>query len=193
MPHNQRDIAYLVKNLSESDTILKLLMNFEKVLDVAGVFAYRNWDVGELVDGPHIDRYWFKTTWMYPLKMMPDPKGGLRLIDMDCKVTFCKDTFLQPIRVFGPEDRMPDQELNKRAQVKKIPVWLVTIDMPRRHVDDSNLAVFDVSGEEIDVSDIQQQLDDTPAEMGEVKPPKVDAEDTPETFGDNDDGEMPWA
>ena len=52
---------------------------------------------------------------------------------------------------------------------------------------------IDVSGEEIDVTDIQQALDKTPAEMGEIKPEKVDAEDTPETFGDNDDGEMPWA
>lgn len=156
MSIQQRDILFLIKNLSTKDTALEMLMEFEKTMDHAGVFAYRNWDLGELVEGPDVDRYWFTTTWMYPRQLMPDPEAGLRLLKYDCRVSYREDVFIEPVRVLDPlTDLDPRAERPRSAKKRKIPVWLVTIHMPRRFVDDSYEGVFELSGEEIDITDIQ--------------------------------------
>ena len=144
-----------------------MLMEFEKTMDNAGVFAYKNWEYGELVDGPYVDRYWFTTTWMYPQKLMPDPDGGLRLLKYDCKVQFGKDVYHEVQRVLSPADTVQDADEPRKAKEKKVPVWLVTISMPRRFVDDSHEGVFEISGEEVDVEDIHAAYEDeTQEDMG---------------------------
>lgn len=174
MPYNNKDIIYLIKNLAEQETALDMLLEFEKTMDQAGMFAYKNWELGELVDGPHVDRYWITTTWMYPKKLMPDPQAGLRLLKYDCKVQFVEDHYIEIERVLGPENLQPDVDQNKKAKSKKLPVWLVTISMPRRFVDDSYEGVFQISGEEIDISDIQAAWDD---EVSEATGEDEDTED----------------
>src|SRR5690606_1880624 len=110
---------------------------FEKTLDNCNLYAYENWMNGELVEGPDINRYWFTTTWMYPYKMMPDPDGGLRLIKYGCKVSYKKDYFLQPTKVLNTTDIDTTKGQRKAAKIDKHPVWLITIDMPRRFVDEA--------------------------------------------------------
>ena len=99
MPKKTNDIMALLKRVSGQTSSLDMLMEFEKTLDDANLYAYQNWMSGELVEGPVINRYWFITTWMYPYKMMPDPEGSLRLIKYGCKVSYVKDTLLEPTRV----------------------------------------------------------------------------------------------
>lgn len=155
MSISQRDILFMIKNLSTMDTALEMLMEFEKTLDQAGVFAYQNWEAGELVKGPEVDRYWFTTEWMWPRKLMPDPDAGLRLLKYDCRVSFREEEFIEPVRVLNPEtDIDTNAERPRTAKKRRVPVWVVTISMPRRFVDDSHEGVFEISGEEIDVDDI---------------------------------------
>lgn len=185
MSIHQRDILFLIKNLSGMQIGLEMLIEFERTMDMAGVFAYQNWELGELVDGPHLDRYWFTTTWMWPRKLMPDPDAGLRLLKYDCRVGYREDVFLEPVRVLDPS-----RDIDHRAQrphtarMRRIPVWLVTISMPRRFVDDSYEGVFEISGEEIDIEDIQQAW-----EGEEFDPPAPDSQTQPEApdAGDNDE------
>lgn len=179
MPYNNKDIVYLIKNLSEQETAVEMLLEFEKTMDQAGVFAYRNWELGELVNGPVVDRYWITTTWMYPRNLMPDPDAGLRLLKYDCKVKYTEDHYYEISRVLGPEDLEPDVDQNKRAKSKKVPVWLVTISMPRRFVDDSYEGVFEISGEEIDVADLHAAWDqEAVEEINDVEEePQQDQED----------------
>lgn len=119
-------------NISKGDGLLEMLMEFERTMDNAEIFAYRNWILGELVEGPVVSRYWFKTVWMYPYAMMPDPDAGLRLTKLGARVNFRKGVFKKPVKVHGPED-WKDPE-TKRAKIAKHEVWLVTIEMPIKYI-----------------------------------------------------------
>ena len=126
MAKNTNEIMALIKRISGQETSLNMLMEFERTLDNTNLYAYKNWMNGELVEGPVIDRYWFTTTWMYPYKMMPDPKGSLRLLKYGCKVSFTEDTLKEPSRVLGRDDLQSGiDDAQKKATIIKKKVWLV--------------------------------------------------------------------
>ena len=55
------DIYDLVKNVEgiyESNTAFAVLKDFERVLDELDVYVYDNWEDGELLAGPEIERHW---------------------------------------------------------------------------------------------------------------------------------------
>ena len=64
MPKKVNDVLALIRRISGKDMTRDMLLEFEKVLDHVSLYAYKNWISGELVEGPDIDRYWFKTTWL---------------------------------------------------------------------------------------------------------------------------------
>ena len=125
-------IKHTLASISKGENVLDTLMEFERTLDNAEVFAYKNWIVGELVEGPTVGRYFYRTVWMFPHSMMPDPDGGLRLIKLGASVSFKKGTFKKPVKVHGPQD-WADTE-SKRAKLGEYPVWLVTIEMPIKYI-----------------------------------------------------------
>ena len=175
MPKKVNEIMALLKRVSGQETSLQLLMEFEKTIDNANLYAYAHWLDGELVDGPVIDRYWFTTTWMYPKNRMPDPDGSLRLIKYGCKVYFGEDTYLDPTKVKGPEDIADAQ--SKKAKIKKHPVWLVTIKMPRRFVDEAQEAMLHLEDDEIDMDDIKAAGDENLDFEDAAKEQEVSAEE----------------
>lgn len=179
------DVFSTLKRVNEDRSSLVMLLEFEKTLDNASLYAYRNWMNGELVEGPEMNRYWFTTTWMYPRKMMPDPQGGLRLVKYGCKVYYKKDTLFQPTRVFGPEDIVDDETQRKKAKLEELPVWLVTIEMPRKFVDEAQEGTLQIGDIEVDVEDIQAAYDENLEDAG-TREVDVGAEaDTREAeFGD---------
>jgi len=118
--------------ISRGDSILDTLLEFERTLDNAEIFAYKNWILGELVEGPEIGRYFYKTVWMFPYAMMPDPNGGLRLTKLGAKVNFKKGIFKRPVKVKGPEDWVDPQ--TKRAKIQESEIWLVTIELPIKYI-----------------------------------------------------------
>ena len=120
----------------KNTSLLDILIEFEKSMDEMGVYTYKNWMEGEVVEGPKVGRYWVDITLMYPREMMPDPAGGQRLIGYDCKVYYKKDYYLAPRRVKTPGDFKPG---TKKPQVDEVPVWLVTIKMPKRLLDNFDL------------------------------------------------------
>lgn len=160
MPKTINDTIATLKRVDENITVLDMLLEFEKTLDNASLYAYLNWMDGELVEGPDINRYWFTTTWMYPKSKMPDPRGGMRLIKYGCKVTYAESTYKEVQRVLGPEDVAPGKEQRKQAKVKEIPVWLITIKMPRKFVDESQEGILRVGEEDLDVEDVTAAWDE---------------------------------
>lgn len=153
--------------ISKGDDILDTLLEFERTLDNAELFAYKNWILGELVEGPEIKRYWYKTVWMYPYAMMPDPNGGLRLTKLGAKVNFRKGVFKKPIKVTGPQDwRDPE---SKRAKMGEHDVWLVTIELPIKYINRGLEQIDNI---------IQQDIDATNAELADAyqdeAPPEMD-------------------
>ena len=59
-------IVDTVKGIFTSESSLRTLLDFERVLDDADLYAYKNWLIGELVDGPRIKRYTVTCTFLYP-------------------------------------------------------------------------------------------------------------------------------
>ena len=72
----------------KNTSLLDVLIEFEKSMDEMGIYTYKNWMEGEVVDGPKVGRYWVDITLMYPREQMPDPAGGQRLMGYDCKVYY---------------------------------------------------------------------------------------------------------
>jgi len=178
MAKNTNEILALIKRVSGQETSLNMLMEFERTLDSTNLYAYQNWMNGELVEGPVIDRYWFTTTWMYPHKMMPDPKGSLRLLQYGCKVYYKQDTLKVPSRVLGREDLKQGIEDNqKKAKILRKPVWLVTIEMPRKFVDEAQDAMLEFEDGAIDIDDINQAYDEELGDAESTKEQDVNAED----------------
>lgn len=178
MAKNTNEILALIKRVSGQETSLNMLMEFERTLDATNLYAYRNWMNGELVEGPVIDRYWFTTTWMYPYKMMPDPRGGLRLLKYGCKISYREETLKEPSRVLGRGDLMQGVEDNqKKAKILNKPVWLVTIEMPRKFVDEAQDAMLEFEDGEIDIEDINQAYDEDLSSEETTKEQDVSAAD----------------
>jgi hypothetical protein len=181
MPKTINDTIATLKRVDENITVLDMLLEFEKTLDNASLYAYLNWMDGELVEGPHINRYWFTTTWMYPKEKMPDPRGGMRLIKYGCKITYAESTYKEVQRVLKPEDVVVGaQDRPKKAKVKEIPVWLITIKMPRKFVDESQEGILRVGETDLDVEDVTAAWDEELEHAG-TEETEVDAgEDTRE-------------
>ena len=99
-----KDAIENTKMITMTDSAVNTLMDFERVIDELNVYAFANWKSGELVDGPKYERYFVSCTFMWPYKKMPDPRGGERLLDYDCTVTYRKDVLEYPIKVKSPDD-----------------------------------------------------------------------------------------
>lgn len=129
-----------LKKISDTNDLLDMLIEFERVLDSVDLYAFKNWSKGEILEGPHLDRHHITLTLMYPHKEMPDPSGAKRLIAKECLVDFSKDTLNTPrkVKTFDDVDMeaRPDGTQKFKAKTDSSPVWLVKIAMPRRYVDE---------------------------------------------------------
>jgi len=165
-------IKQTLVGISKGEKILDTLLEFERTLDNAEIFAYRNWILGELVEGPDIGRYWYKTVWMYPYAMMPDPDAGLRLTKLGAKVNYRKGVFKRPVKVEGPEDWVDPE--TKRAKMVDNDIWLITIELPIKYINRGLQDLDDIIQK--DIEDTNQELasayaeEEQPAE--EMPPPE---------------------
>lgn len=136
-----------VKKISETNTLLDMLLEFEKVLEDIDIYAYKNWDLGEILEGPNLDRHYVTVKLMYKQKDMPDPAGAKRLLARDCFVKYNKDSLIYPVKVKSFDDVVsevsPDGVPRHRAKTKTEPVWVVEIKMPRRYVDEFSTEVVE--------------------------------------------------
>jgi hypothetical protein len=79
-----------IKGIHTSDGSMNTLLDFERVLDESDLYAYRNWELGELVQGPNVKRYTVSCIFMWPYNLMPNPKGARRLVAIGCKLNLLK-------------------------------------------------------------------------------------------------------
>ena len=70
---------------------------------------------------------------MWDLDKMPDPAGGKRLLDYDCKVTYQKDKIVKPRKIRKPDDIRPG---TKKGKLDTHPIWIVEIMMPKKLIMD---------------------------------------------------------
>ena len=152
-----------IKIISENNSLLDMLLEFEKTLDSLDLYAFKNWQKGEILEGPSLKRHYVNVKLIYPYEGMPDPEGAKRLMARDCLVKFNKDTLITPLKVKTFDDveidTRPNGQTRYKAKTKSEPVWVVSIDMPRRYVDEFSKDVVEIdSNKFVDMEDVK--LDD---------------------------------
>ena len=103
------------------------MKNYERVLEELDIYVYENWEEGELLEGPKVNRYWVSCKFMWDLNEMPDPKAAKILSEYGCQVQFKKDNILVPRKIKTPDDYRPG---TKKGKIDVHPIWLVEISMP---------------------------------------------------------------
>lgn len=163
-------IVDTIKNVYMSDGSMSTLLDYERVLDEADVYAFKNWKHGELVQGPDVGRYSCKCIFMWPYKLMPDPRAALRLINIGCRVTYGKGEVEVPVEVKDYDDFNPGTRYPKMHKRK---VWFVEVVVPVDLMDDIKEGTIDLADQTIDLSEIDdaynEDLDDieqTEAQQG---------------------------
>ena len=130
------DIKDIIKNIEQiygSNNSLNMLKDFERVIDELDIYVFDNWIDGELVSGPHESRYFVECTFMWPKEKMPEPKGGLRLLDYGCKVKIGESTIAKIRKIKKPDDIRPG---TKKGKIDREPIWLISIAMPKKLMHD---------------------------------------------------------
>lgn len=150
-------IVDTVKGIMTSDGTMSVLLDFERVLDDADIYAFKNWINGELVDGPDIGRYSVKCTFMWPYKLMPDPSAAKRLLTLGCRVKFAKTNIKVPMEVTNYDDFVQGTMFPKMVSRK---VWLVNIEIPLELMDSIKEGSIDLEDQTIDLQDIDDAYDE---------------------------------
>lgn len=150
-------IISTIKGVMTSDGSMSTILDFERVLDEADVYAFQNWLKGELVKGPQVRRYSVKCVFMWPYKLMPDPTAAKRLVSIGCNVRFAKSKIKVPIEVKDYDDFVPGTRYPKMVEKK---VWFVEIEIPKDLMNELKEGSIDLADQTIDLEDIDQAYED---------------------------------
>lgn len=150
-------IVDTIKGIYTSDGSMNTLLDFERVLDDADVYAFRNWDLGELVQGPVVKRYTVQCTFMWPYKLMPDPRAIKRLITLGCDVQYAKSEIKVPVEIENYDDYIPGTKYPKATKRK---IWFVSITIPKHLMDEIKEGSIDLAEQTIDLEDIENAYDE---------------------------------
>jgi len=146
-------VSQNIKDIYLSEGTLMTLLDFERVLDSMDLYAFKNWDIGELVQGPTVGKYHVSCIFLWPENLMPDPRGGRRLLPFDCRVKYKKTDMKIPIKIDDPSDYRPGTKIARIIEKK---IWLVEITMPKTLMSDIRTGSVDLEEQELDL----QELDD---------------------------------
>jgi hypothetical protein len=153
-------VAENIRSIYMSEGSLSTLLDFERVLDELDLYAFKNWQIGELAAGPEISKYRVSAIFMWPEDLMPDPRGGRRLLPFDCEVKYKKTTMKIPIKITDPSDYRPG---TKKARITEKKIWLVEITMPKSLMSDIRTGSIELEDQDIDLGDLdsayEQDLD----------------------------------
>ena len=153
-------VAKNIQDIYLSEGSLLTLLDFERVLDELDLYAFKNWQLGELVSGPKIGKYTVTCIFMWPEKLMPDPRGARRLLPFDCKIKFKKTNMQVPMKIQTPDDYRPG---TKKARLIEKKIWLVEITMPKSLMGDIRTGSVELEDQDIDLQDLddayEQDLD----------------------------------
>lgn len=149
-------IASNIQHIYTSDGSLLTLLDFERVLDSLDVYAFKNWEAGELIQGPTLSKYKVTCIFMWPEYMMPDPRGGRRLLPFDCGVRYKRANMKIPIKIEDPSDY---RNGTKKARIIEKPVWLVEIAMPKSLMSDIRTGSIELEDQDVDLDDLDAAYD----------------------------------
>ena len=156
MANSLKDVIENTKAIYMTDSSLNTLLDFERIIDELDIYTFDHWKAGELVAGPKYEKYFVTCTFMWPYKHKPDTRGARRLADYGCVVKYKKDVLEYPVKVKKPSDFAASTKMPKMG---KIPVWLVTVTVPKKLMQDINQGSLELESETINAEDLDQSLD----------------------------------
>ena len=165
------DVIKNLQNIYDSEKSFQVLKDYERVIDDLGVYVYENWEDGELIEGPNIERHWVTCKFMWPIESMPDKMGAKRLSDYNCKIRYKKSYIMKPRQIKKPGDIRPG---TKKGKLDKVPIWVVELRMPKS-------LIVDIYG-----GSVEEELE---KEQAQPKPVEDDTDVGAEI--DNIGGELP--
>ena len=165
MPITAQDLNDHLRKVSEGESLLDMLLEFEGILDEVDLYAYKNWIKGEILEGPDVGRHWVTAKFMYMSEEMPDPAGAERLLSRGMKVKFCREELKYPKKIKNWDDIDQSRSFNAmgggyggvgglggvgyvKPKVMTDKVWVVEITMPRKYVDNTIQDYVDVGDDE---------------------------------------------
>lgn len=161
MTQSITDVIKNTQSIFMTDSSLTTLMDFERVLDELDLYVFKHWKQGELVEGPVYEKYFVTCTFMWPYKLMPDPRGGERLLSYDCEVYYTKSKLAYPVKVKNPDDFEAGTKMPKMVST---PIWLVKIVMPKKLMQEINQGSLELEGATLDMEDIEQAYEEGTAD-----------------------------
>jgi len=168
--YTSEDINNTIKAINQDRTLLDMLLELDGLFEHLGIYAFKNWKKGKIVEVGRPSKYWIDLTLMYDKADMPDPEGALRLTNKNCKVKFNEDVFEYPKKITGPEDievEIRRDRVYRKTKTESDPVWLVELRIPRKyleHYDEAETKMNDDSISTQDATDgamLQQGVDPT--------------------------------
>lgn len=180
-----QDVLDIIKNIEgiyETNTSFEILKDFERVIDELDIYVYENWINGELAYGPKISRHWVECAFMWPRDEMPDPMGGKRLVDYDCKVRYKKDFLIQPRKIEKPDDMRPGTQ---KGKLDRHPIWVVSIQMPKSLMADIYGGYQDEQDQELERSEVDDVM---PPDQESQPADDLASEDLGGDLGGGDEG-----
>lgn len=124
-----KDIITNIQSLYETNDSIDILKDFERVLDELDLYVFKNWEDGELVEGPIDEKYFVTCTFMWQADAMPDPQGAKKLTQYNIKVRMA-ESFIKSVRpIKKPDDIRPG---TRKGKIDIIPVVMAEIRMPKK-------------------------------------------------------------
>lgn len=137
----------IVKKIDSSPDLVDVMISIEDYLDKNDMYAFKNWILGELIEGPEILPYWIKVSFKWDGDKMPDPVGAARLLPHGTKISYMKTTQNESQPVNSPSDYKSG---TKKPKIKPVPVWVVEMLIPRRFVQNIDKEIMDLYDERVD-------------------------------------------
>ena len=106
---------------------------------------------------------------MWPLKLMPNPKGAKRLVNLGCKLKFKKTKIRVPIEIKDYEDYVPGTRYPKMIWRQ---IWLVMIEMPKELMNEIREGSIDLAGQTVDLQELDDSYDED-LDQGDTKDQEV--------------------
>jgi hypothetical protein len=150
-------VAKNIKDIYMSEGNLLTLLDFERVLDSMDLYAFKNWELGELVQGPNVTKYKVSCIFLWPENLMPDPRGGRRLLPFDCEVKYKRTNMKIPLKIEDPKDYRPGTKIARIIEKK---IWLVEITMPKALMSDIRTGSVELEDQELELDELDKEYYD---------------------------------
>jgi len=144
-------VAETIRDIYMSEGSISTLLDYERVLDEMDMYAFKNWEAGELVAGPDIGRYSVTCTFLWPAELMPDPRGAKRLLPFGAKVKFKKTSMKVPVKIESPNDYRAG---TKKPKLIEKSVWLVEMELPKYLINEIRTGSAELEGQDVDLEDL---------------------------------------